>query len=75
MQAYLNVTQIIISIVLIVLVLMQSRGSGFTGTSQDQTTVFRTRRGIEKTIFQLTLAMAFVFVAVSIAIVLIAARV
>ena len=75
MQAYLNVTQIIISIVLIVLILMQSRGSGFTGTSQDQTTVFRTRRGIEKTIFQLTLAMAVVFVAVSIAIVLIAARV
>jgi preprotein translocase subunit SecG len=75
MQAYLNVTQILISIVLMVLILMQSRGGGFTGTSQDQTTVFRTRRGIEKTIFQLTLAMAVVFVAVSIAIVLIAARV
>lgn len=75
MQGYLNVTQIIISIALMVLILMQSRGSGFTGTSQDQATVFRTRRGIEKTIFNFTLLMAVVFVAVSIAIVLIAARV
>jgi preprotein translocase subunit SecG len=75
MQAYLNVTQIIIAVALMVLILMQSRGSGFTGTSQDQATVFRTRRGIEKTLFNFTLMMAVVFVAVSIAIVLIAARV
>ena len=75
MQGYLNITQIIISIALIGLILMQSRGSGFTGTSQDQATVFRTRRGIEKTIFQLTLLMAFVFVAVSIVSVFISSRV
>ncbi|HZQ99238.1 MAG TPA: preprotein translocase subunit SecG [Chloroflexota bacterium] len=75
MQGYLNVLQIVVSAALIALVLMQSRGSGFTGTSQDQTTVFRTRRGIEKTIFQFTLFMAAVFVIVSIASVLIAARV
>ncbi len=75
MQGYLNVLRIVVSAALIALVLMQSRGSGFTGTSQDQTTVFRTRRGIEKTIFQFTLFMAAVFVIVSIASVLIAARV
>lgn len=75
MHVYLNVAQIVISAALIALILTQSRGSGFTGTSQDQSTVFRTRRGIEKTIFQITLFMAFVFVAVSIAIVLIAARI
>ena len=67
MQAYLNVTQILISVVLIVLILMQSRGSGFTGTSQDQTTVFRTRRGIEKTLFQATLVLATLFIVASIA--------
>jgi preprotein translocase subunit SecG len=75
MQGYLNVLQIVVSAALIALVLMQARGSGFTGTSQDQTTVFRTRRGIEKTIFQFTLFMAALFVIVSIASVLIAARV
>jgi preprotein translocase subunit SecG len=75
MQSYLNVTQIIISIALMLLILMQSRGGGLTANSQDQATVFRTRRGIEKTLFNFTLLMAVVFVVVSIAIVLIAARV
>lgn len=75
MRDYLNVTQIIISIALMALILMQSRSGGFTGTSQDQATVFRTRRGIEKTIFNMTLVVAALFVVVSIGIVLIAARV
>jgi preprotein translocase subunit SecG len=66
-QTYLNVVEIVVSAVLIVMLIAQSRGSGFTGTSQDQTTVFRTRRGIEKTLFQATLVLAVLFVVVSIA--------
>ena len=66
MQTYLNVVEIIVSAILIVMLIAQSRGSGFTGTSQDQTTVFRTRRGIEKTLFQATLVLAVVFLIVSI---------
>lgn len=72
MQTYLAITQIITAIILMVFILMQSRGGGFTGTSQDQTTVFRTRRGVEKTLFQATLVLAVVFVAISIASVLVA---
>jgi len=67
MQTYLNVVEIVVSAVLIVMLIAQSRGSGFTGTSQDQTTVFRTRRGIEKTLFQATLILAVLFLLVSIA--------
>jgi preprotein translocase subunit SecG len=67
MQTYLNIVEIVVSAVLIVMLIAQSRGSGFTGTSQDQTTVFRTRRGIEKTLFQATLVLAVVFILVSIA--------
>ena len=67
MQTYLDIVEIVVSAVLIVMLIAQSRGSGFTGTSQDQTTVFRTRRGIEKTLFQATLVMASLFLAVSIA--------
>ena len=62
MITYLNVAQIIISIVLIFLVLLQTKGSTFgVGTSSDSS-VFRTRRGVEKTIFQLTIAIASVAV-------------
>jgi preprotein translocase subunit SecG len=66
-KTYLEIVEIVVSAVLIVMLIAQSRGSGFTGTSQDQTTVFRTRRGIEKTLFQLTLVLAVVWVLVSIA--------
>ena len=60
---YLNIIQIVISAVLIVVILMQVRGSGF-GELGSQS-VFRTRRGIEKTLFQLTIVLAAVFIIVS----------
>jgi preprotein translocase subunit SecG len=60
---YLNIIQIIVSAVLVVTVLLQVRGSGFgeLGTQS----VFRTRRGIEKTLFQATIVLAVVFILVS----------
>ncbi len=60
---YLNIIQIVISAVLVMVVLLQVRGSGFgeLGTQS----VFRTRRGIEKTLFQLTIVLAVVFILVS----------
>ena len=67
---YLQVIQIVVSVFLMILVLMQSRGSGLTQPSMEQTTLFRTRRGIEKTMFNLTLLLAVVWVLVSIATVL-----
>lgn len=60
---YLNFIQIIVSAVLVVVILLQVRGSGFgeLGTQG----VFRTRRGVEKTLFQLTIVLAVVFILIS----------
>jgi len=63
---YFNIAEIIISVVLVVVLLLQSRGSGFNGTFNSDTSVFRTRRGVEKTLFQLTIVLVLVFVIVSI---------
>jgi preprotein translocase subunit SecG len=68
----LNIAEIIISIVLILVLLIQTRGAGFGGTFNSDSSVFRTRRGIEKTLFQLTIVLAFVFVIISIASVIVA---
>jgi len=66
-EDYLNLAQMLISIVLIVVVLLQTRGTdvgaAFGGGSSGST--FRTRRGLEKTLFQLTIVLAVVFVAIS----------
>lgn len=68
MTGYLQIVQILVSVVLMILVLFtQSRGAGLTQPSMDQTTLFRTRRGIEKTFFNITLLLAVVWIVVSIA--------
>ena len=69
---YVNVAEIIVSIVLILVLLIQTRGAGFGGTFNSDSSVFRTRRGIEKTLFQLTIVLTIVFVVISILSVIVA---
>jgi len=68
---YFQVTQILLSLFLMVLILVQARGGGLT-PSQDQSGIFRTRRGIERTLFNATLGIATLWVLVSIATVIVA---
>ncbi len=66
MQTYLNVAQIILSVTLILAILLQVRGGGLGGIFGQADTVFRTRRGVEKTLFQLTIVLVILFIIVSI---------
>lgn len=66
MISYFNIAEILVSIVLVLVLLVQSRGAGFDGTFNSDSSVFRSRRGVEKTLFQVTIALAVVFVVISI---------
>ena len=66
MQAYLSVAQIVLSVSLILAILLQVRGGGLGGIFGQADTVFRTRRGVEKTLFQLTIVLVVLFIIVSI---------
>ena len=66
MQTYLNIAQIVLSVALILVILLQVRGGGLGGIFGQADTVFRTRRGIERTLFQLTVALVVLFIIVSI---------
>ncbi len=66
METYLNIVQIIISIIVIGVVLLQARGSGFSATFSSDTSIYRTRRGVQKTLFNVTIALAVLFVGISI---------
>ena len=61
MTTYLNIVQIIVSVALIALAVMQSKEAGLGRMFGGDSSVYRTRRGVEKTIFQLTIVMAVVF--------------
>jgi len=66
MQTYLNIAQIIIAVVVIAAVLLQVRGGGLGGIFGTQTGMYRTKRGIEKTLFRLTIIMVVIFIIISI---------
>ena len=66
MQTYLSVAQIVLSIALILAVLFQVRGGGLGGIFGQPTAVFRTKRGVEKTLFQLTIVLVILFIIVAI---------
>ena len=58
----LNIAIIIISIALIVSILLQSKGIGLGGlTGGDSGGVYSKRRGIEKVMFYITIALSAVF--------------
>jgi preprotein translocase subunit SecG len=67
MQTALQVVSIIVSIVLIVLILLQAKGGGLGSLLGGDAGggIARTRRGLEKTLFQITIGLAILFLAVS----------
>ena len=66
MQTYLNIAQIVLSIALILVIMFQVRGGGLGGIFGQAATVFRTRRGLEKRLFQFTIVLVILFVIISI---------
>ncbi len=65
MPTYLSVIQIVLSAALILVILLQIRGGGLGGIFGQADTVYRTRRGLEKTLFQLTIVLVVLFIIVS----------
>ena len=61
MPTALSVTQIVISIVLILVILLQVKGGGLGGIFGQADSVFRTRRGLERRLFQLTIILVVLF--------------
>ena len=62
MVTYFDIALIITSIALIASVILQSKGVGLGGlTGQDTGGVFTARRGIEKTLFWITVGLAVLF--------------
>lgn len=69
MSSYLLIAQILVAVALIAVILLQVKGGGLGGIFGQPDSVYRTRRGIEKTLLQLTITLAVVLVALSVLIV------
>jgi protein translocase SecG subunit len=63
MKNILNIVQIVISILLIVAILLQQKGSGLGAAFGGDSAIYRTKRGAEKFIFRLTIVLSVLFLA------------
>ena len=64
MQVFLNISQILVSVILVLVILLQVKGQG-SGLFGSAETTFRSRRGLEKTLFQFTVVLVVVVVLIS----------
>lgn len=72
MVTYLDYALIIISVLLIASVILQSKGAGLGGlTGADAGSVFTARRGIERTLFWITIVLSVVFFGLVIALLIV----
>jgi len=67
MKNILYIIQIVISILLMVSILLQQKGSGLGAGFGGESTIYRTKRGAEKFIFRFTIVLAILFLATSLA--------
>lgn len=62
MATYIDIALIIISVALVAAVILQNKGIGLGGlTGMDAGGVFTARRGIEKTLFWITIILSVLF--------------
>ena len=67
MNPFLAIGQIIVSIALMTSILMQARGTGLSGAFGGDSAVYRSRRGIERRLWQFTILLAILFAVFSLA--------
>ncbi len=67
MNPFLALGQILVSIGLVIAILLQARGAGLSSAFGGDSSVYRSRRGIEKTLFQFTIGTAAVYIVLAIA--------
>ena len=67
MDPLLAVGQILVSIALIAAILLQARGTGLSGTFGCDSAVYRSRRGVERRLWQFTIVLLVLFIIFSLA--------
>lgn len=66
-MSWLQIVQIIVSILLIIVILLQNRGTGLGSAFGGTGGVYLTKRGLEKKLFIATIVLAVLFFGISLA--------
>ena len=66
MITYLIIAQNVVAAALVAVITLQVRGGGLGGIFGQPESVYRTRRGVEKSLFQFTIGLTILFVIICI---------
>ena len=66
MSVYFSIAIIIIAVALILAIMFQVKGGGLGGIFGQADTVYRTKRGVERTLLQFTIVLMVLFVIISV---------
>jgi preprotein translocase subunit SecG len=61
----LQVSQLLVAVGVATSILLQARGTGLSSTFGGESTAYRSRRGIERSLFRMTIALVVVFIIIS----------
>ena len=67
MNPFLSIGQIVVGLALMAAILLQSRGTGLSGTFGGDSAVYRSRRGVERRLWQFTIVLIVLFLLFSLA--------
>ncbi len=65
-RQYFEIVQIVVAVALVASILMQARGAGLGSVFGGTGAVFKTRRGIDKLLFRITIIFSVIFALISI---------
>jgi len=75
-ESYLSIAEIVVGIALILIIILQTRGGGLGGMfGSPDTAVYKTRRGLERTLFYATVGLTIAFLVVTLINVIAAGRI
>lgn len=66
MEKAIFIAQIVISVLLVIAILLQQRGSGLSAVFGGGGSIYRTKRGLERGLYFLTIVLILLFVAIGI---------
>ncbi len=67
MRLAFEISQIVVSMLLVGAILLQQRGTGLSATFGGEGNIYRTKRGLERLIFIATIILAFLFFGIALA--------
>jgi len=64
-ETILNIVQLVLATLLIIIILLQQKGTGLSGVFGGSSNIYSTKRGVDKILYYATIVLAIIFFGIS----------